>query len=880
MKLANAIILIVLLLLATHVSLLHAEESVHEFHKWYVMVNLLPTSITDIVILNLSFPYGKAYNNTLTVLTDKGVVLPFTVLDSKYYPDTSFYKKCTVAVPLKLDGFTTLKLEVRACDRPCEVITPTLESKLNLTLDEETGDLIVENDYYLMRLANSSRGLYRLVIKSLGNWSVVEEDWPSLSFVVMFKNYTMLTQLDIDCARVKVVYNSSLLALVEYVFESPTLIVHQSYLFNALNSKVIVSTELKPLEGEDVRNIYLHEIKFSRGNVSTIHVPLTDINVSQGATVRSLMPSPRWLCFNVINCSLALIKVYSDINITESLLRFLNVSGLLSEEVESLLEKYNSALFNYTNLGLSNLTSYLLDLSNYKSNMKTALLNSLVKYHNSTGSDLEKRDVFMCDDYVIYATQINETTALNASAFTSKVVLEILPKFSNVGKLRDRLWEEYLDYIGELLVVELPIEMETSSPHQIMVDDLVSLNLSLTNYDSVRNLTIAFINSTYIKLEQGNYTITLNDVEPYSTLSYSWIVSLLREGLHDLMIDVSIDNYTVRVIKSINVTLPPLLPKVPTSAVNLTVRCVDLNGTQMPNCVVTLINNETGETIGVYVTNETGYAVFYNLSLGTYTVIVNDGILQVSRTIQLYRNEQLDIVLDKLLLEIKAINKREISLKDIYVSVRDEKGKLVFAGVTDENGTVFRYGVLIGNYTITFKWRNFMLRRVSVNLKNYTRVTAVLDMYYLTVRALRDNKTLVGALVTVTSKGPRFYRETFMTDSNGEVRVLLPLGTYEVSVSKGQYVGSVIVTLDDDLKVTVKCRTTNALLVIIGITGTLWVCYGIVWRRYTSVTYKEREKYRRLLARLEELHKEGLVEDKLYQKLKLEYESKLREVGG
>jgi len=575
-----------------------------------------------------------------------------------------------------------------------------------------------------------------------------------------------------------------------------------------------------------------------------------------------------------------LSKVSSDVNITESLIRFLNASRLLNLKSKLLMEKYNLVLYNYTNLWLNNLTDYLWELHKHRNLIEMALLNSLVRYHNYTNGLLEKRDVFMCDNYVVYAVQVNETTVLNASEFMGKVVLEVLPQFSSVDELRSYSWRNYVNYIKELPILELPIEVDTLSLQEIMVDDLATLNLTVISHDFIKNLTIALVNNTYVKLEQGNYTIALYDLEPNVTQSYSWIVSLLREGVHDLKVSVFINNYTVCVARSINVTLPPLLPKAPTSVANLTIRCVDLNNTPIINCAVSLFRNETKELIGVYTTNETGYVTFYNLSLGMYTVIVNDGTVQISKSIQLYRNEHLNVVLDKLFLEIKTVNKRGVPLKDVHVSIRDDKGRLIFAGITDEDGVVYRYGILVGNYTVTFKWKDFILKRVSVSLMNYTKMTVMLDMYYLTVRAVRDNKTLAGALVTIMSKEPYFYEEKFVTGSDGEVKILLPSGRYDISVSKGQYVGGLTITLNEDLKVTIRCETTNALFIIMGVTGALWLCYGVLWRRYTSVAYKEREKYRKLLARLEELYKEGLVEEKLYQKLKSEYENKLREVGG
>jgi uncharacterized membrane protein len=69
------------------------------------------------------------------------------------------------------------------------------------------------------------------------------------------------------------------------------------------------------------------------------------------------------------------------------------------------------------------------------------------------------------------------------------------------------------------------------------------------------------------------------------------------------------------------------------------------------------------------------------------------------------------------------------------------------------------------------------------------------------------------------------------------------------------------------------------LWVLIAATATLWAVTAYVWHRRTSYIYKERERYRRLLQRLEEMYSRGEVEERFYLKLKQEYESKLNELS-
>jgi hypothetical protein len=121
--------------------------------------------------------------------------------------------------------------------------------------------------------------------------------------------------------------------------------------------------------------------------------------------------------------------------------------------------------------------------------------------------------------------------------------------------------------------------------------------------------------------------------------------------------------------------------------------------------------------------------------------------------------------------------------------------------------------------------------------------------------------------------------ESARTDENGIAVLYLLPGPYRFTVSKGQYSASVVADVRVEQHVRIELQLAPTLWVLIAATATLWTVTAYVWHRRTSYIYKERERYRRLLQRLEEMYSRGEVEERFYLKLKQEYESKLNELS-
>jgi hypothetical protein len=148
----------------------------------------------------------------------------------------------------------------------------------------------------------------------------------------------------------------------------------------------------------------------------------------------------------------------------------------------------------------------------------------------------------------------------------------------------------------------------------------------------------------------------------------------------------------------------------------------------------------------------------------------------------------------------------------------------------------------------------------------------------VTVFAALGGRPAAGATVNVYSAAGALV-DTARTDENGIAVLYLLPGPYRFAVTKGQYSASATADVRAVQYVRVELQLAPTLWVLIAVTAVLWAVIAYAWHRRTSYIYKERERYRRLLQRLEEMYSRGEVEERFYLKLKQEYESKLNELS-
>lgn len=371
----------------------------------------------------------------------------------------------------------------------------------------------------------------------------------------------------------------------------------------------------------------------------------------------------------------------------------------------------------------------------------------------------------------------------------------------------------------------------------------------------------------------------------------------LPEGVYTVSV-----NHGYRVVgrRKINVTEPGLF-MVRTWVYNLTVECVDLQGEPLADHVVylydqlvfhsldnfTVIKNGTGRIIGWNKTDLNGRTSFNGLWNGTYLLKVVGGEPVGEAYIKLQKHENITIECSKTRLVFRLVSTSGEVISGATVYFYDSEGNLIFKEYTDENGCITRESLYAERYVVDVVWEGLQVWTGIVDLHTNDEWTIECPLYRLRVRVLDPSgEPIRNALVVVSRlqgrygrlKGEVLYREK--TDEWGYVRVLLPTGRYEVRASYGIYTSVIVVDLLYDMDKVMTCSVNMTALFLTLVMPVPLVALIFVLERKKLKKPLEIRKYKEMLSKLENLYENGLIEYKLYRKLRDEYETKLMELGG
>jgi len=877
--------LILIMFLTVFFSAVNASPSLSpHVIRWYVVYNPLPFKASKLVFLEAEYNYGEAYNGTLRLEDSVGNPIPFEMISEEFYGDSQYYRRVAVAAPLAVDGFSYMLVRLSAYGERRELETVSPMFNITARLVEASGDVVVENSFYRVVVSNSSRGLYSLVYKDLGNFSLVSEDWCTPSFSATLGDGTVVTQVDLTDAVMRVKLNSSLAIVIELLFRGRGFTASQTYTFYAFTDEIRVDYTVTFTNSSRPSYMYVNLFKMPIEHLQAVYGSTGESVMVSPNMLRSMTPAPRWIALGLAGKRyLVMYKYHAPLNFTALMERYLMETKELwpTSKAYRYLMGNLTAVFNETlatEMNVSAVTSAVKSLAMVKPWIASTLLKTMGDFKQAFNRTLFKRDIAIeSGGYLFVASQVNETMFSSCNSINGTVIVSLKDGLNPYS-----LWMEYLSTPTALGVVELPLKADFYVPRETLVDEAVGLKAVFTPFKPLSNLTVTLELPEDFIVRTGNltnYLLSLNSGEP---VEIEWTVTPVKEGSYRAVFTIFLKDadYTVRVLEGINSTLPKPFPGEPRGLVNLTVICVDRGGRSLPNCLVKIYDNETGGLVASNLTDVDGVVTVYNLKVGIYKIEATDGLAKSSMVLQLYRNTVVKALLDKLSLSIKVTNPGGRPVDSVLVYVRDSQGLLRFAGLTNSNGTVKGYGLPAGNYTIVLRWKGVPVGSYSIQLTNDTELSFTAKVYRLVVKASYRGERLPAAEVLVSSTERYGMEEYAIADGEGLAVFELPEGIYEIKVSRGQYVGSTEIELRRDTVLEVKCEVTTNLWILMASTVSFWALYGFIWRRYTSVARQEREKYRGLLQRLEELWKEGLVDEKLYNKLRQEYEQKLREAGG
>ncbi|MCS7119984.1 MAG: T9SS type A sorting domain-containing protein [Nitrososphaerota archaeon] len=331
---------------------------------------------------------------------------------------------------------------------------------------------------------------------------------------------------------------------------------------------------------------------------------------------------------------------------------------------------------------------------------------------------------------------------------------------------------------------------------------------------------------------------------------------------------------------------------------NLTVTCVDMDGKPLDDhpvflfdkmtftspTVYTILTGETGPLRSYTKTDSSGKAYFVDIWNGTYLLKVYAEEVIAARVVDIQNPISLIIVCNKTFFALTFTTASGEPLPNAMVTVLSG-GNPIFRGYTDENGFIMRERISAGNYTVNVELAGTLVWSGTVDITKSKYQTIQCTVYRLKLTSADQSGNVIPkadlVIRRILSRTQSQFLLSAKTDEYGKFSILLPFGTYEISCSSGIYAGSLLVNpLNSDLERTVFCsiKATSWLLIIIVTIPTL-ILTALLERRRLRAPLAIR-KYRSMLNKLEAMYNGGLVEYRIYRKLREEYETKIMELEG
>ncbi|MEM3194394.1 MAG: carboxypeptidase-like regulatory domain-containing protein [Candidatus Bathyarchaeia archaeon] len=244
-------------------------------------------------------------------------------------------------------------------------------------------------------------------------------------------------------------------------------------------------------------------------------------------------------------------------------------------------------------------------------------------------------------------------------------------------------------------------------------------------------------------------------------------------------------------------------------------------------------------------------------------------------------------------LQVRVISSSSLMrpLSNATVILQDSAGRIALRGRTDKNGYVRFDSIQIDNYTIFVEWLGAEVFSGKIDSSVSRNVELRVSVFEVILRLVDPfRKPLPHSTITVKRTILRraisgYLMETqelvkMESDENGYISCLLPSGTYEISCSSGIYSGKINVNLTENYSGTLWCNVEFRIWILLLLISLPLSLISLLLERRKLRRPLEYRRYQSMLLKLESMYNSGLVEYKIYRKLKEEYETKLMELGG
>jgi hypothetical protein len=327
---------------------------------------------------------------------------------------------------------------------------------------------------------------------------------------------------------------------------------------------------------------------------------------------------------------------------------------------------------------------------------------------------------------------------------------------------------------------------------------------------------------------------------------------------------------------------------------NLTVTCIDLDSKPLVGYVillydqvifysptnVTVVTNQTMQLVNWTKTNENGVARFSNLWNGTYWITVSSGEIVKELIINLQTSDSVIVIGEKTYMSLRFVTRTGLPLSGALVRVYDDSENLVFWEYTDSYGRIQRQSLRLGRYTINVEWMGTQVASQTVNIQTDYGRTIMCEVFSLTLRCVDQfGNALSKADVVLVATSERVRADTD-TDETGSLTLLLPQGSYGVTIEHGIFSGSQAINLNSDQNYTINCSIKSMIWISLVLLILPFASFTVILERRKLRTPLEIRRYKNMLSKLEMMYKNGQVEYKIYRKLREEYEARIMELGG
>ena len=878
----------ILILVSSSTSLVRSlnEKGQVKYRKFYIY-NPLPYTISDVFIINLTFEYGSAFNNSIRITSEYGKDITFQLLNVTFYPDSPYMKGCSLAFYDKIPGLSVKNYIISYSNSP---ITRE-ENYINYGIVhlENYSIFRITNSYYNVTIGNSTfPGIWIEAVKNGENWINFTEK-PVIDWSIVLSNGTVIEPSDFNYS-VTVLSNGSILSivLIEGVWNNTRIQIMAKF----SNDTPIINIEYKVSTSNDLKALYLPRYRIPI-TLNNMFLPGYKTYNTLYLSRLSIYPPLSMICFSDTEKSLTTGVISNFNNTLASMLKrfnntIFNASKFSYAKFLEIKEKKRIALklYNLTDpetakkLSLNDIHQLINELKEKQNLLRILLEQNLTRnilYINNTY--IVKRILGeRWGNTIILGYQLNLSTIKNQGIIYNGYIA--LP-----SDIKAIIAHMYQKLINTTLVVPLQFSILTHTKESVEVDDLYNISISIRTYENISclNISLSLPKGVFEPLSK-NLSLLIYNLTSYNVYNYTWSLIPRQIGYHSINISSSSNRGYINLTVNVNVTSPPIF-RAPyqKKQYNLTVVVERVDGKTLPGRIVKIFDPALNKTVCTNATDVNGTANFFSLTEGVYILQVQENNFAKNFTLSLFSNTVFRVHLNLTDLIISVLTPSGKPVPGVLIQLLDNEGNLVYTSVTNSSGIAVIKSIPINTYSVSLAFFSRIVSNLKVDLSRTNFLNTTIDVFVLKIKAVRDgNKPLALAKVEVivpTSQYGYYVLEN-RTNLNGECSFFLLSGKYKVKISKGEYVYEREINLTNDMILEAKVSRGSTLWLLTLLTIALWSGFGFYWYRSTSETKREENKYIQLLKRLEDFYSKGLIEDKFYFKLKKEYEEKLRRLRG